>query len=60
MICTICNEYEMVPIWYGKPGIDEIMLAREDKLVLGGPVVKEYTHYCYYCQETYPFSEASF
>lgn len=47
----------MVPIWYGHPTIDEIMLAREDKIVLGGPVVKEYTHYCHYCQETYPFIE---
>ena len=57
MICPICNAYEMVPIWYGHPTIDEIMLAREDKIVLGGPVVKEYTHYCFYCQETYPVIE---
>lgn len=57
MICPLCNEYEMTPIWYGVPGIDEIMLAREDKLVLGGPNVKEYSHYCYYCQETYPVIE---
>lgn len=50
----------MVPIWYGYPTIDEIMLAREDKIVLGGPVVKEYTHYCHYCQETYPFIEVPY
>ena len=60
MICPICNEYKMVAIWYGHPGIDEIMLAREDKLVLGGPVIKEYNHYCHYCQETYPFIETSY
>ncbi len=60
MICPICKLYEMTPIWYGHPGIDEIMLAREDKLVLGGPIVKEYTHYCYFCQETYPFIEVPY
>jgi hypothetical protein len=47
----------MVPIWYGTPGIDEIMLAREDKIVLGGPESKEYTHFCHECQETYPVIE---
>jgi hypothetical protein len=57
MICPNCNEFEMAPIWYGRPGIDEIMLAREDKLVLGGPYEKQYTHYCHYCQITYPFDE---
>jgi hypothetical protein len=54
MICKTCNENELIPIWYGTPGIDEIMLAREDRLVLGGPVVKEYTHFCHGCQATYP------
>ena len=57
MICPNCNLYEMTPIWYGQPGIDEIMLAREDKLVLGGVNRKPYTHYCHYCQQTYPISE---
>lgn len=47
----------MVPIWYGTPSIEEIMLAREDKIVLGGPKLKEYTHYCIYCQETYPTTQ---
>ena len=47
----------MVPIWYGVPDIDSIMLAREDKIVLGGPVVKPFTHFCHYCQETFPGSE---
>ena len=60
MICPICNEYMMVPIWYGQPTIDEIMLAREDKIVLGGPVVKGYTHYCHHCQETYPQIEVPY
>lgn len=60
MICPICNEYMMAPIWYGQPTIDEIMLAREDKIVLGGPTEKEYTHYCHYCQETYPVIEVPF
>lgn len=57
MICNNCNEYEMIPIWYGHPSIDEIMLAREDKLVLGGPDVKVFTHFCHYCQITYPILE---
>lgn len=47
----------MVPIWYGVPGLDEIMLSRQDRLVLGGPVEKEYTHYCHECQTTYPTKE---
>lgn len=57
MICPVCNEFELTPIWYGQPTIDEIMLAREDKIVLGGPMLKEYTHFCHYCQATYPYSE---
>jgi hypothetical protein len=57
MICTICNEYEMVPIWYGTPSIDEVMLAREDKIVLGGPHEKAMTHFCHYCQQTFPILE---
>jgi hypothetical protein len=57
MICPLCNEETMLPIWYGKPGIDEIMLARDDKMILGGPTEKEYTHFCYSCQETYPVIE---
>jgi hypothetical protein len=44
----------MVPIWYGSPTIDEILLAREDKIVLGGPKIKSYTHFCHYCQQTFP------
>lgn len=33
------------------------MLSRDEKLVLGGPAVKKYTHYCNACQETYPMIE---
>ena len=47
----------MVPVWYGEPGLEEIILSREDKLVLGGPIVKDYTHFCHYCQMTYPEQE---
>jgi hypothetical protein len=47
----------MVPIWYGDPTVAEIFLAQEDKIVLGGPMEKEYTHFCHYCQETYPTTE---
>jgi hypothetical protein len=57
MICPLCSQAMMVPIWYGHPGIDEIMLSREDKIVLGGPEVKEYTHFCHECQETYPLPQ---
>lgn len=54
MICNNCNQAMLVPIWYGRPTIDEIMLAREDKIVLGGPELKPYTHFCHECQETFP------
>ena len=57
MICPICKEYDLVPIWYGEPGLDEIMLSRADMLVLGGPIRKQYTDYCHFCQETYPVIE---
>jgi hypothetical protein len=51
MICYICNEYEAVPIWYGQPKPFEITMSREDKLVLGGPIEKDSTHFCLYCNE---------
>lgn len=54
MKCNICGNQEMVEIWYGFPTWKEIDLARQDKLVLGGPIKKEYTHYCFQCQETHP------
>jgi uncharacterized protein YbaR (Trm112 family) len=48
----------MVPIVYGYPTFDLIEEARLDKIVLGGTTIKEYTHYCHECQETYPIIEA--
>jgi hypothetical protein len=47
----------MVEIWYGVPSIVEIMLAREDKVVLGGVYAKPFTHFCNACQNTYPAHE---
>jgi hypothetical protein len=47
----------MIPIWYGNPDVNKVFLAKKDKIVLGGPVEKKYTHYCYFCQQTYPLSE---
>lgn len=56
MNCLTCNE-PMVEIWYGHPTWAEIELSKMERLVLGGPKQKEYTHYCYKCQETYPTIE---
>jgi hypothetical protein len=57
MICNECNQEDMVEIWYGVPSIVEIMLAREDKVVLGGVYAKPFTHFCNACQNTYPAHE---
>lgn len=57
MTCPICKEYKLVPIWYGYPDATKIEMAKQDMLVLGGYPPKEYTHYCYKCNETYPFIE---
>lgn len=57
MLCAICNTSNLLPIWYGLPGPREIELARQDVIVLGGPQEKEFTHYCYLCQETCPYPE---
>jgi hypothetical protein len=51
MICSTCSQYGLVPIWYGMPTSNEIFLAREDKLVLGGTKEKGYNYFCLYCQE---------
>ena len=59
MNCLTCNTL-MAPIWYGLPTWGEIELAKMDKIVLGGPVEKEFTHYCHTCQETYPFIEVPY
>lgn len=48
----------MVPIIYGYPTEELIEQARIDKIVLGGTKIKEYTHFCNFCQETYPASES--
>jgi hypothetical protein len=50
----------MVEIWYGMPTWGEIELAKMERLVLGGPKKKEYTHYCFHCQETHPFIEVPY
>lgn len=52
MICSICNQFQAVPIIYGYPSPELIEASREDKIVLGGCTVKKYTHYCLYCNET--------
>jgi hypothetical protein len=57
MNCLTCNE-PMVEIWYGRPTWAEIELSRMERLVLGGPKVKEY--YCFACQETYPTIEVPY
>lgn len=48
----------MVPIIYGFPTEYMIEEARLDRIVLGGTTTKDYTHFCHYCQETYPEAEA--
>jgi hypothetical protein len=53
----MCNDTEMIPIWYGMPEKEYIILARHDKVVLGGTRKKPYTHFCNKCQETYPLAE---
>lgn len=41
----------MVPIVYGYPSKELVAAAQKDQIVLGGPNVKEYTHYCLDCNE---------
>jgi len=57
MICPMCSQATLAEIWYGVPTEEMIELARVDQIVLGGPRLKEYTHFCHYCQDTYPSSE---
>lgn len=47
----------MVPIVYGKPSEELIEAARSEVVVLGGTVVKDFTHFCFNCQVTYPYPE---
>lgn len=60
MICPNCPTQELVPIWYGKPTSQELLFAVREELALGGIIFKDYTHYCYSCHETFPFSESWF
>jgi hypothetical protein len=48
----------MVPIVYGIPDQSLIQLSIDDEIVLGGPTYKDFTHFCHYCQDTYPYPEA--
>jgi hypothetical protein len=48
----------MVPIVYGVPDQMLIELSINDEIVLGGPIHKDFTHFCHYCQDTYPYPEA--
>ena len=57
MICTQCNLADLIPIWYGFPTKAEIDKANRDEIILGGYYVKPYTHFCYFCNDTYPISE---
>jgi hypothetical protein len=57
MICPTCNQAMMVPIIYGSPTPELIEESRMDNLVLGGTTIKPYTHFCHFCQETYPEAE---
>jgi hypothetical protein len=47
----------MVPIIYGHPTPELVEEARMDNVVLGGPSIKPYTHFCHFCQQTYPEAE---
>jgi hypothetical protein len=51
MVCSICNQFFMVPIVYGYPTPQLIEASKRDEIVLGGPNIKEYTHYCLNCNE---------
>jgi putative AlgH/UPF0301 family transcriptional regulator len=57
MICPQCNQTTMVQIVYGIPTPMLIELSQRDEIVLGGPVHKEFTHFCHHCQDTHPSSE---
>jgi hypothetical protein len=47
----------MAPIVYGLPTASLIEDAKMDRIVLGGTAIKSYTHFCHFCQETYPERE---
>jgi hypothetical protein len=57
MKCSVCEE-QLVPIVYGFPTYEQIMTAKEDKIVLGGlPRPLAPTHFCIPCQEEYRLDE---
>lgn len=59
MKCSLC-EQDTVPVVYGFPTYEQIMFAKEDKIVLGGlPRPFGPTHYCLPCQEEYRLDEDS-
>ena len=57
MVCNFCNSGNLVPIWYGYPGFEQLAKARKDEIVLGGYPAKEFTHFCLDCNTTYPVSQ---
>ena len=53
MNCSLCQE-PLVPVVYGFPTYEQIMSAKEDKIVLGGlPRPLGPTHFCIPCQEEF-------
>jgi hypothetical protein len=53
MNCSLCQEL-LVPVVYGFPTYEQIMSAKEDKVVLGGlPRPLAPTHFCIACQEEF-------
>lgn len=52
--CQNCTG-TMAPVIYGYPGPELIQLAKDEAIALGGLRNDGYTHYCYSCNEVYPF-----
>lgn len=52
LTCPSC-QYGMAPILYGYPTAEMVEYARQELIALGGPTAKEYSHYCYSCDELY-------
>lgn len=52
MQCPGCQS-SLAPIIYGYPTSDMVEYAVQDLIALGGPIAKEYSHYCYSCDELY-------
>jgi hypothetical protein len=56
-MCPNCQNQKLVPIWYGKPTSQELLLAIREEIALGGAIFKNYSHYCYSCHSTFPSNE---